>query len=563
MVELYRACRSPQSHAPLSCLGRVGTRAARISIEPTAMGKTTRSKPTQKTDGSKIQARVVSYNVLSERLCHKSEYIACTASSLDTQRRHERIELKLAAEIKEQSIICLQEVTIAFASRLHVFFERAGYHLVHDPYAGRRSGWMGVAVAYPRARYSLSHLLVEEPTDDRWIWETITKPSWRTPRAAIKGNAAIGGMPSEEEVGSAGGGRDRDVGELGGAERGERQQAAALPLGELVHTVGAELKLALSAAGVGMLLGAAATLRLPSLARAAAAAAVIAVTVRTACALRDKRRWEGDITSVAAAPVGGTVSRMTTELLGTVPEDASKVAELSSVAEPAAAFVETAMAAKESTSEARGLVAAPTGLSTDDAYFELLQSVANRLLLCSLCDRESGREFWVANFHMPCKFQNPPAMVTFAALVGQRVQTVAADEPYVLAGDFNFTPSSTMYELLTSGSIPPDHPHYPSARKLRRGKECSWTPSLLPMVSAYVSAKGQEPELTNHATTCMAGGPARTFTGALDYIFLSPGWEATQCVRTPCLASLAGIKSFPIASEPSDHVLIGCSLSHE
>lgn len=126
-----------------------------------------------------LQVRVVSYNVLSERLCHKNEYIHCSSGNLEASRRHTRIEYKLTAEVRNKSIIVLQEVTVAFASRLTCFFERNGYHFVHDPYSTRRSGWMGVAIAYPRAVYSLSSLLVEEPTDARWIWDTVSQPHSR------------------------------------------------------------------------------------------------------------------------------------------------------------------------------------------------------------------------------------------------------------------------------------------------------------------------------------------------------------------------------------------------
>jgi len=195
------------------------------------------------------------------------------------------------------------------------------------------------------------------------------------------------------------------------------------------------------------------------------------------------------------------------------------------------------------------------------AVAELLQSVSNRILLLQLCDRPSGEEFWVANYHMPCKYQNPQAMVTFAALAAQRVQTVSAGDPFIFAGDFNFAPSSSMYSLLTAGTLPSDHPDFPSAPKFHRGKPVQWAPTLQPMCSAYVHATGCEPELTNHATTRYQSLPPKTFTDTLDYLFLSPGWDATNCIQTPTLASIAAVKSFPTSDEPSDHVLIGCSLS--
>ena len=159
---------------------------ARKSADQTEVAVDSVKVPAQVSVDS-LKVRVVSYNVLSEKLCHRSEYFQCASVHLDARRRHEKIEKKLSAEMKRQSVICLQEVTVLFANRLSVFFERAGYHLVHDPYGGRRSGWMGVAIAYPRAVYSLCHQMIEEPTDERWIWQTV-----RRVRAIVWGGCALG-----------------------------------------------------------------------------------------------------------------------------------------------------------------------------------------------------------------------------------------------------------------------------------------------------------------------------------------------------------------------------------
>ena len=73
---------------------------------------------------------------------------------------------------------------------------------------------------------------------------------------------------------------------------------------------------------------------------------------------------------------------------------------------------------------------------------------------------------------MPCKYFHPPAMVTFAALVTQRAQTLAGAEPLLLAGDFNFSPTSTAYSLLTRGELKTSHADYPRERKLVHGRRC-------------------------------------------------------------------------------------------
>jgi len=70
------------------------------------------------------------------------------------------------------------------------------------------------------------------------------------------------------------------------------------------------------------------------------------------------------------------------------------------------------------------------------------------------------------------------------------------------------------------------------------------------------------PRRSNHATTRLARtAEVKTFTATLDYIFISPHWEASRCLPTLSRKALAAVKSFPSATEPSDHVAIGCSLS--
>jgi endonuclease/exonuclease/phosphatase family metal-dependent hydrolase len=44
-------------------------------------------------------------------------------------------------------------------------------------------------------------------------------------------------------------------------------------------------------------------------------------------------------------------------------------------------------------------------------------------------------------------------MTIHSALAAQHAQKYARDDPYVLMGDFNFTPSSSQYDLLTKGTM--------------------------------------------------------------------------------------------------------------
>ena len=61
---------------------------------------------------------------------------------------------------------------------------------------------------------------------------------------------------------------------------------------------------------------------------------------------------------------------------------------------------------------------------------------------------------------MPCLFGSADklkVMVTHAALCAQHVQHLAQDLPFILAGDFNIQPDSSIYQLLKTGELP-KHP---------------------------------------------------------------------------------------------------------
>jgi len=178
--------------------------------------------------------------------------------------------------------------------------------------------------------------------------------------------------------------------------------------------------------------------------------------------------------------------------------------------------------------------------------------------------RSGGAEhdtgFWVCTYHMPCKYRNVPAMVTLAALLGQRVQSIVQNEPLIIAGDFNFVPNSSPYMLITTGRCSRDSPDYPHVRKIEKGRHCKWLPRMSALRSAYVLANGREPEVTNHSATRQRDGTINKFTDCLDYIFVSSHWAARDCIRTMAREELKAVRSLPNAYEPSDHLMIGCCL---
>lgn len=103
----------------------------------------------------------------------------------------------------------------------------------------------------------------------------------------------------------------------------------------------------------------------------------------------------------------------------------------------------------------------------------------NQMICARLKDKNSSKSFVVGTYHMPCMFDKPAVMVTHTALSAQHIQRYAErlaredarscpaspsqnssetdDElkidPIIFCGDYNFKPSSSEYELITTGKL--------------------------------------------------------------------------------------------------------------
>jgi len=175
----------------------------------------------------------------------------------------------------------------------------------------------------------------------------------------------------------------------------------------------------------------------------------------------------------------------------------------------------------------------------------------NILLTTTLKDKESGKSFCLGNYHMPCAYYNPMAMSLHAEMAAKHVQEVSSsngDIPYVLAGDWNITPDSPQYRMMTTGKLDREDPAFPTQKY---GME--WSITSEPMRSAYAEKDG-EPNFTNFARV----KEQDPFIDTLDYIFLSSEWEVvgTKSIVHRDIAN----GPFPNALEPSDHVLIAADL---
>lgn len=87
---------------------------------------------------------------------------------------------------------------------------------------------------------------------------------------------------------------------------------------------------------------------------------------------------------------------------------------------------------------------------------ELWDSVThrhNQIISLRLKCRQSDKSFVVGTYHMPCMFKLPSVMMAHCALSAQHLQRFANGDPHVFAGDFNIKPDSTMYRLMTQGTV--------------------------------------------------------------------------------------------------------------
>lgn len=118
-----------------------------------------------KSSSAPILARVVSYNILSSSLAAPSHFPECKPLDLEGSTRLKRVLMKLEAPVASRSIICLQEVSLAWSGELHHFFSSRGFHLMLASHGSHFSGYMGEGLAFPLDLYDPLELRIERLTD--------------------------------------------------------------------------------------------------------------------------------------------------------------------------------------------------------------------------------------------------------------------------------------------------------------------------------------------------------------------------------------------------------------
>jgi 2',5'-phosphodiesterase len=97
--------------------------------------------------------RVATYNLLSSHLAESTYFSHCKPQAL--KNRWQRLSEQLTGEIDKGAVLCLQEVSQTWAANLAVLLSSRGYHSISALYGGKKSGHMGVAIAFDTAKFVL------------------------------------------------------------------------------------------------------------------------------------------------------------------------------------------------------------------------------------------------------------------------------------------------------------------------------------------------------------------------------------------------------------------------
>jgi hypothetical protein len=184
----------------------------------------------------------------------------------------------------------------------------------------------------------------------------------------------------------------------------------------------------------------------------------------------------------------------------------------------------------------------------------------NQLLSVRLQCKRSNNVFCVSNYHMPCEFLYPSVMKMHVILAASHAERFANGLPYALLGDFNITPQSQMYEILTKGVTDKTIKSYDirvsdgdDTSDLIKDINC-FNGNVSALRSAYKEILGKEPDYTNNS---QVKNNAR-FIDTLDYIFLSKNWLVNSVMKLPSMGEVSS--PMPTEHEPSDHLMISATV---
>jgi CCR4-NOT transcription complex subunit 6 len=216
----------------------------------------------------------------------------------------------------------------------------------------------------------------------------------------------------------------------------------------------------------------------------------------------------------------------------------------------------------------------PDFKKTDDMFNRVLGK-DHIAVICCFENKETGSRLIVANAHIHwdpnfrdvkliqvallvdeidkvasyfCKLPpRPPANSDDKSIPPQRPPPLYTDGtkiPLIISGDFNSVPSSSLYEFLSNGFVPPDHPDFMS--HLYGKYTTEGIRHRFGLKSAYAAAG--DPPLTNYTPS---------YQGEIDYIWYGTANLAVNAVLGGVDRNyLEKVVGFPNVHFPSDHVCL-------
>jgi len=175
------------------------------------------------------------------------------------------------------------------------------------------------------------------------------------------------------------------------------------------------------------------------------------------------------------------------------------------------------------------------------------------------------KSFVVGTYHMPCEFMHPKVMTIHSSIILQQIQEYSNNPnnkltrlsgapdsnnlPYILSGDFNFTPTSPQYKWYTLEKALPDDDE--AFTKLDKSDYFIHSR----VTSVYPKLSELEPLFTCFSKTVYKGKENNEFKNTLDYIFVSDNISVKSVLPLPDYTEY-----IPNTQEPSDHLMIGAEL---
>jgi mRNA deadenylase 3'-5' endonuclease subunit Ccr4 len=432
---------------------------------------------------------VYNYNLLSTKLCDPKYHNKCEVQYLSTQHRWPLIQNRLLEQVNQNSIICVQELSEDWITLFLPFFSKLEYTFVYD------SQWLGVGIAFPTKKYQLRKV------DMASIGDTIKKECQLVPQvkySALK--TALFGLGQYLLTWMPAAFRPKVVEDMWGLAAKRVNRVVGVTLFDYAKQK--EFKVF--------------TYHMPCEFTKPDLMNIQAAALVTYIQKQNKETKENKNSSYLIP-----AKRSKSQDEGTTIIKRSKSREETSMknSSPKTSFGETSF-----------------GEVLREEEFPSKRSKSEEGSTLTYRSKSTSPK---GKYETKSEVTSPKGK--------NKLET--KEIPYVLAGDFNSTHNSIVYNMITSGATP-DFPISSLYKKLPTYK-------LNSLSSAYFALLRREPIYTNYSHTVMA---KEAFRDTIDYIFFSSG---LNCVKVLPTREDLPSSTFPNEEEPSDHLPLGASFEFE